>query len=356
MDIVNLETLWFVLIGVLWIGYFFLEGFDFGVGMLLRLIGRDATDRRALVNSIGPFWDGNEVWLLVAGGATFAAFPEWYATLFSGFYLALFLILVALIVRGVAFEFRGKHDDPRWSNAWDWAIVVCSAVPALLWGVAFASMLGGVPIDADGEFTGGLVDLLTPYALLGGVTWVAIFLTGGALFLTLKTTGELRRRARALGRAIAPVAAVILTAFVAWTFAESGNLEPWTAVVGVAAIVLAIGAAILIRWGSEGMAFAANGLATAAVVGVLLLDLYPRVLVSTTAEANSLTVFSAASTGYTLTVMTIVAAVMTPVVLLYQGWTYYVFRYRVGREDFADMKNPIELISRAPQGSSPGGP
>lgn len=356
MDIINLETLWFILIGILWIGYFFLEGFDFGVGILLRLIGRDDADRRALVNSIGPFWDGNEVWLLVAGGATFAAFPEWYATLFSGFYLALFLILVALIIRGVAFEFRSKHDDPRWRDAWDWAIVVCSFVPALLWGVAFANMLHGVPIDSESEFTGGLVDLLSPYALMGGLTWLAIFVSGGALFLTLKTTSELRARARRASLVAAPTAAVLLTIFVAWTAVSSSDLEPWTAVIAVATVGAAVGAVVAGRRGFDGAAFIANGLATAGVVGTLLLDLYPRVLVSSTAEANSLTVFTAASTGYTLTVMTVVAAVMTPVVLLYQGWTYYVFRYRVGREDFAQMKNPIELVAGASRDASSNAP
>lgn len=350
MDIWNLETLWFVLIGVLWVGYFFLEGFDFGVGMLLRILGKDDTDRRALINTIGPFWDGNEVWLLVAGGATFAAFPEWYATLFSGFYLALFLILVALIVRGVAFEFRGKHDTPRWRNGWDWAIVVCSFLPALLWGVAFANMLRGVPIDGDSEFTGGLVDLLNPYGLLGGLVTLSIFAAGGALFLTLKTTGELRERSRRAARLLGPLSALVAAAFVLWTFAGSDDLEPWTLAVGLLAIILAIGATVALRAGREAVAFVANGLATAGVVATILLDLYPRVLVSSTADANSLTVFTSASTGYTLTVMTVVALVMTPIVLLYQGWTYYVFRQRVSREDFTEMKSPIELLGEATGG------
>src|SRR6187402_398679 len=185
----ELTDFWFGTIAVLWIGYFFLEGFDFGVGVLLPVLGRTETDRRVVINTIGPVWDGNEVWLLVAGGATFAAFPEWYATLFSGFYLALLLILVALILRGVAFEYRGKIDDPSWRRRWDVAIVVGSAVPALLWGVAFANIVAGVPIDADKQFTGTLLTLLNPYGLLGGLTTLSLFATHGAMFVALKTDG-----------------------------------------------------------------------------------------------------------------------------------------------------------------------
>lgn len=196
MDPTGLQTLWFVLIAVLWIGYFILEGYDFGVGMLLRRLSRDDVDKRMVLHSIGPFWDGNEVWLLVAGGATFAAFPEWYATLFSGFYLALFLILVALILRNVGFEFWGKEDGPRWRATWEWIIVGGSALPALLWGVGWANIVDGVPIGADGEYSGTLFDLLGPYALVGGLTTLAVFLLHGAIFLSLRTSGELERRDR----------------------------------------------------------------------------------------------------------------------------------------------------------------
>jgi len=209
MDWTNLETLWFVLIAVLWIGYFFLEGFDFGVGNLLPVLGRDDADRRQMINSIGPFWDGNEVWLLTAGGATFAAFPEWYATLFSGFYLPLLIILLALIVRGVAFEFRGKHDSVGWKRTWDAAIVFGSVVPSILWGVAFANIVRGVPIDAQSEYTGGFFNLLNGYALLGGVTTLLLFTLSGALFLGLRTTDDMRTRAVGLARVLAPVTTVV---------------------------------------------------------------------------------------------------------------------------------------------------
>ena len=223
-----LTDVWFVLIAVLWTGYFVLEGFDFGVGMLLPLVGRTDTDRRVAINTIGPIWDGNEVWLLVAGGATFAAFPEWYASLFSGFYLALLLILVALIVRGVAFEYRGKIDSDRWRRNWDIAIVVGSTVPALLWGVAFANIVAGVPLDANHEFTGTLFTLLNPYGLLGGLATLTLFAFHGAVFLTLKTTGPVRERATTLARQAGIAVIVLGGLFLVWTFLAHGKL--WTLV------------------------------------------------------------------------------------------------------------------------------
>ena len=220
----ELTTVWFGLIAVLWIGYFCLEGFDFGVGMLLPVLGRDDTERRVLINTIGPVWDGNEVWLLVAGGATFAAFPEWYATLFSGFYLPLLLILVALIVRGVAFEYRAQaRRRPLAARAGTRAIIVGSTVPALLWGVAFANILRGVPIDADKEYVGGFFNLLSPYALLGGLTTLLLFLTHGALFVALKTDGDIRHRARSLALRVGVAAAVAAVAFLLWTQAHTGD-------------------------------------------------------------------------------------------------------------------------------------
>jgi cytochrome d ubiquinol oxidase subunit II len=329
-----LHDIWFLLIAVLWIGYFVLEGFDFGLGILLPFLGRNDSERRALINAIGPVWDGNEVWVLVAGGATFAAFPHWYATLFSGFYMALFLILVALIVRGVAFEYRGKRDSARWRRAWDWAIFIGSAVPALLWGVAFANIVGGVPIDANKEFTGNLLTLLNPYGLLGGVVTFTLFMTHGAAYIALKTEGELRRRANAVLIFIGLVAAVAAVAFLGWT--QLSSVVAGSAAVSVLAAVALVGALVANRLGREGWTFVATAATIALAVTALFLHLYPNVMPSSTNAAYSLTITNAASTDYTLTIMTVVAVVFTPLVLLYQGWTYWVFRKRVSADRVPD--------------------
>ncbi|MCE7004629.1 cytochrome d ubiquinol oxidase subunit II [Kibdelosporangium philippinense] len=324
-----LTDIWFLLIAVLWTGYFVLEGFDFGVGMLLRVLGRDDTDRRVLINTIGPVWDGNEVWLLVAGGATFAAFPLWYASLFSGFYLALLVILVALILRGVAFEFRGKIDSDRWRRNWDRAIVFGSLVPALLWGVAFGNIVRGVPLDAQHHFTGTFFTLLNPYALVGGLATLSLFALHGAVFLGLKTTGDLRERAVALTKPLGGAAILFGGGFLAWTAADHGG---WTWIpVLVAAAVLIAGVWYAMD-GKEGLAFVCTALAIVATTVTLFYSLYPNVLPSTTDAAYSLTTTNAASTPYTLKIMTWVAVAFTPVVLAYQAWTYWVFRKRVTRE------------------------
>ncbi len=323
----DLTTIWFALIAILWIGYFVLEGFDFGVGILLPFLGRGDRERRALINTIGPVWDGNEVWVLVAGGATFAAFPEWYATLFSGFYLALFLILVALIVRGVAFEFRSKRPDPAWRSRWDLAIFVGSLLPAFLWGVAFANIVHGVPIDARHQFTGDLFTLLNPYGLLGGLTLLALFLTHGAVFLALKTTGDLRRRANAWAGRLGLAAAVVAVLFLAWTQVIRGG--PASLALSVVAAVALVGALLANRLGREGWAFVGSAVTIAVAVASLFVGLFPNVMPSTLDAAYSLTTTNAASTPYTLTIMTWVAVVFTPLVLIYQGWTYWVFRRRV---------------------------
>ncbi len=355
MDIMSLETLWFVLIAVLWSGYFVLEGFDFGVGMLLRIVGRDSTDRRAVIHTIGPVWDGNEVWLLVAGGATFAAFPEWYATLFSGFYLPLLLILVALIVRGVAFEFRGKQDSERWRNGWDWAIVVSSLVPALLWGVAFANIVRGVPIDANGDYTGGFFNLLNPYALLGGLTTLVLFAALGAAFLSLKTTGELELRSRRLAGPLGLVAAALLAAFAVATMAISDGVSAGEAVAAALVIATAVAIAVLTRAGRPGHVFTAGAAAAVALVALYFVDLFPNVMPSSTSDAFNLTLENASSTHYTLVVMTVVAGVMTPIVLLYQAWTYWVFRHRIGRDDVAPPTNPLDLLPGVRKAHEGGG-
>ena len=341
----NLETLWFALIVVLWVGYFVLEGFDFGVGMLLRVVGRTESERGTVLRTIGPVWDGNEVWLLVAGGATFAAFPGWYATLFSGFYLALFLILVGLIVRGVAIEYRNKHAGEAWRSRWDTAAVVSSAVPALLWGVGFANVLQGVPIDAQGEYTGTLFTLLNPYALYAGATTLSLFVLHGAVFLAIRTTEELKERSRRVALALAFPTAGLVLGFLIWTYlnAVHGNgkgIVP--GVVPVAALFLAFGVGALVRARHEGLAFAATALAITLVTVTIFLNLYPRVLVSSTADANSLTIWTTSSSHYTLTVMSVVALLFTPVVLVYQGWTYWVFRHRLG----SDAKSPLSLLTK----------
>ena len=334
----ELTTFWFILIAVLWTGYFFLEGFDFGVGMLLHPFARDDRDRRVLINTIGPVWDGNEVWLLTAGGATFAAFPNWYATLFSGFYLALFLILLALILRGVAFEYRGKVDDPRWRARWDLAIAIGSWVPAVLWGVAFANIVRGVPIDANGDFTGTLLTLLNPFALLGGVVTASLFVLHGLHFVALKTSGDVRERARTVEPKVAAVAIVAGGTFLIWNQLAHGAGWTWVPVLAAAGGLVASAAAT--RAGRDGWAFVGTGIAIAAAVVALFGGLYPDVMPSTTDPAYSLTVDNASSTDYTLKIMSWVAVVMTPVVLAYQAWSYWVFRKRIGTEHIPPAHAP----------------
>jgi len=332
----NLNTLWFALIAFLWIGFFFLEGFDFGVGMLLPFLSKDDTDRRVIINTIGPVWDGNEVWLIVAGGATFAAFPNWYATFFSGLYIPLFLILAALIFRGVAFEFRGKDRRPAWRAWWDRALFWGSLFPSVLFGIAFANILRGVPIAANGEFTGSLLGLLNPYALTGGLATFALFTLHGAAFLALKTEGEVRERARAAGRGIGLLAAVVALVFFAWTLWSAARVDDRVLVPGiiaVAAVLACVLAAWLLRQGRDGRAFIATGLSTAFLMTTIFVSLYPRVMVSSLGPANDLTIWNSSSTPRTLGLMTIVAVIFTPVVLAYQGWTYWVFRKRLRRED-----------------------
>jgi cytochrome d ubiquinol oxidase subunit II len=330
-DYTTLQAIWFLLISVLWLGYFVLEGFDFGVGMLIRTAGRTQAERRAVLHSIGPVWDGNEVWLLVAGGATFAAFPQWYATLFSGFYLALFLILVALIVRNVAFEFWGKGDSEQWRTRWEWAMIVGSFLPALLWGVGWANIVHGVPIDARGEYTGTLFTLLNPYALLGGLATLTLFLTHGAIFLSLRTTGEVEQRARAVAARVAPVAAAIVIAFLAWTLVNQDGVELLSAICAAAAAILVVAAAAMV--GRPARAFVATCGTIVALFVALFADLFPHAMISTTNAAFSLTLNEAASSHYTLSVMTVVAVLLVPFVLLYQGWTYWVFRQRVSAQE-----------------------
>ncbi|GHG59545.1 cytochrome d ubiquinol oxidase subunit II [Streptomyces griseocarneus] len=324
----HLHDFWFLLIAVLWTGYFFLEGFDFGIGVLTRLLARDRPERRVLINTIGPVWDGNEVWLITAAGATFAAFPDWYATLFSGFYLPLLAILVCLIVRGVAFEYRHKRPEERWQRNWERAIFWCSLLPAFLWGVAFANIVRGVPIGPDKNFSGDVFDLLGPYALLGGLFTLVLFTFHGAVFAALKTEGDIRHRARAQARWYGLAAVALAAAFLTWTQAAYGNGRslPATVVAGVALLV----ALVLNRAGREGWAFALSGVTVVAVFAAVFLALFPDVLPSSTDPAWSLTAAGAASSPYTLKIMTWVAGFATPLIVGYQAWTYWVFRKRIG--------------------------
>ncbi len=333
MSLETLQIFWFVLIAVLWVGYFILEGFDFGVGVLLPFVSKNEADRRAVLTTLGPVWDGNEVWVLVAGGATFAAFPEWYATLFSGFYLPLFLILTSLIVRGVAFEYRSKYGKAQWRQRWDVAILIASFLPALLWGVAFANIVRGVPIEksADGylEYVGGFFNLLNPYALLGGVVTLTVFLTHGAVFLSLKTDGGIRERSRALALKIGLVAAVAAVAFLAWTNAMLADFNGLVFGLSVLVAVLWLAGLFAVVKVREGWAFIFSAATIATFVSTLFYALYPRVMPSSLGAQFDLTITNASATENTLTVMSWVAVVMTPLVLVYQGWTYWVFRKRV---------------------------
>lgn len=328
----DLNTLWFILIAVLFTGFFFLEGFDYGVGVLMPLMGKNDDEKRAITSTIGPFWDGNEVWLLTAGGAIFAAFPNWYATMFSGFYLALLLVLVGLIIRAVGFEFRNRDERAGWRKTWDWAIFAGSLLPAFLWGVAIANLMEGVPIDAKMNYVGGFWNLLNPYALLGGVTFLALFVLHGAIFLSLRTEDDLQERAfKVAGRVWGPTVLLVLAFVVFGYFATDifGRLgvNPGVAPVGAAAALLASG--WFIRARRSGWAFIMTGLTIALATVTIFAGLFPRVMISSLNPDYSLTIHNASSSDYTLGVMSWVAITFVPVVLAYQGWNYWVFRKRV---------------------------
>jgi len=347
----HLSDLWFIAIAVLWVGYFVLEGFDFGVGILLPVLGRDELSRRVLINTIGPVWDGNEVWLLTAGGATFAAFPGWYAAMFSAFYLPLLLILVALIFRGVAFEYRGKRDSTRWRRNWDYAIFGGSLLPAILWGVAFGNVLHGIKLDAAHNYAGNFLDFLNPYALLGGLTTLTLFTLNGAVFLALKTTGGIRGGANVAAKSAGVLAVLAGGGFLAWTEASyraaghGGTGAASVALAAVAAVALIAASAANARR-KEGLAFTATASGIACATAALFTALYPNVLPSSLSHAYSLTTANASSTAKTLAVMTVVACIFLPFVLLYQGWTYWVFRKRIGAAPQAPQAQQPEAASR----------
>lgn len=331
----ELNVLWFILIGVLFAGFFILEGFDYGVGILLPFAGKNDTERRVILNTIGPFWDGNEVWLLTAGGAIFAAFPNWYATLFSGFYLAFFLILFGLIVRGVAIDFRSKLDNPTWRKTWDGLFFIGSLLPALLFGVAVSNFLTGVPIDANMEFVGNLFTLITPYTLLGGIVFVLVFAFHGSLFLSLKSGVE-ELNARVKGYSV-KIGLAMLAVTVAWVICGAlitGILNSVIAVVAVALAALCLIIAVALQWkGRSGLAFVASVVAILCVTVMVFAAMFPNVLISTLNPLWSLTIYNASSSPYTLKIMTIVAVTLVPIVLCYQAWSFWIFRKRVTKND-----------------------
>ena len=328
----DLNTLWFILVTVLFIGFFFLEGFDYGVGILLPFLGKDDNERRAVINTIGPHWDGNEVWMITAGGAMFASFPHVYATLFSGFYLALILMLVALILRGVAFEYRSLRPEAKWRNNWDWMIFVGSLLPALLWGVAVGNLMRGFAIDADMNYYGGLLPLLNPYAILGGLVFVTLFTTHGANFLALKLEGDLAKRAKKFGFQAWIAATVLTVAFVVWTFFETDILTK-SGINGLIPALLAAVALLLAGFyakkGSDMLAFVMGSLTVVFATIMVFMGLFPRILISSISADYSLNIQNAAASPYTLKVMSIVAAIFVPIVLIYQIWTYKVFSKRI---------------------------
>ncbi|MFP4289657.1 MAG: cytochrome d ubiquinol oxidase subunit II [Bacteroidales bacterium] len=331
----DFQLIWFILIAVLFIGYFILEGFDFGVGILLPFISKDDTDKRVVINTIGPFWDANEVWLITAGGAMFAAFPHWYATLFSGFYLPLFLMLMALILRAIGFEFRAKMEGKKWKKTFDHFIFWGSLVPAFLWGVAFTNIVQGLPIGADKNFTGNLLHILNPYALLGGVVVVLLFVLHGAIFLTLRTTDDLKERAEKISKILWIPIALLTAAFAILGYWNTVLFEGLGLIPGTLptlAILSFIACYIFIRQKMQGYAFASMALTILLGTAVIFYGLFPNVMPSSIESAYSLTVYNASSSDLTLKIMSIVALLFVPVVLAYQGWSYYIFSKRVSRD------------------------
>ena len=330
---------WFIIITILWTGFFILEGFDFGVGMLHSFVGQDDAGRRAAINTIGPLWDGNEVWLIVAAAAMFAAFPGWYATMFSGMYLLLVLLLASLIVRGVSFEYRGKEKSARWRGTWDTLLTVGSVLAPLLIGIALGDLLHGLPINSAQNYTGSFWDLFQPYAVWTGVTLVLICLLHGATFLGLKTTGDMQQRSRLLARRIAPFTGAFVIGFIIWTHVTASTTF-FLNFIELLAVLAVLAAVSLVYASRDGWAFTATTVTIASCILAIFTDLYPNVMVSSTSTAYNLTVHNTASPPYALKEMTIVVVVFLPLVLLYQAWTYYVFRRRISRSEFQPVPQP----------------
>ncbi|MGM8366554.1 cytochrome d ubiquinol oxidase subunit II [Virgibacillus sp. W0181] len=332
----SLPEFWFLLITILFVGFFVLEGFDFGVGIVARFLGKDDTEKRVYINTIGPFWDANEVWLITAGGAMFAAFPHWYATMFSGFYIPLVFMLLALIIRGVSFEFRGKVEDQKWRNMWDWALMIGSFLQPILWGVVLANFMTGMPIDKDMEMVGGFLQFLHPFALLGGFMLLMLFVVHGLQFISIRTTGELNERAKAFSRKVTPVTLILFLAFIVTGYFVSDVFTYH----GQTFFILPILAFIALYWGLSSKAdagertrFTLTTISIILLTGSIFIGIFPRVMISSISDAYSLTVYNASSGPYTLKLMSYFSIALLPFVLGYQAWSYFIFRKRLKKED-----------------------
>lgn len=332
----SLPEFWFLTITFLFVGFFVLEGFDFGVGMVARFLGKDDKEVQLYMNTIGPFWDANEVWLIVAGGAMFAAFPHWYATMFSGFYIPLVFMLLALIIRGVSFEFRGHVDSQRWRNQWDWGLAIGSFLPPLLWGVVLANFMTGMPIDQDKEMVGGFLQFLHPFALLGGVMMVALFLIHGLQFITIRTLGEVNERAKQLRNKLAPLTLILFIAFIIMSYFVSDVFTYH----GETFIVLPLLAFVALAWSvskkaliGERMRFTLTSISIILLTGSIFMGMFPRVMISSISDAYSLTVENASSGSYSLKLMMYFSLAILPFVLAYQIWSFYIFKKRLKKDD-----------------------
>jgi cytochrome d ubiquinol oxidase subunit II len=330
-----LQIIWFFLIATLWIGFFFLEGFDFGVGMLLPFLGKNDAERRAIINTIGPVWDANEMWLILAVTAMFAVFPNWYATMFSGFYVAMVIIIVGLIIRGISFEYRSKDSRPQWRSLFDWMIAVGSFLNSLLFGIVFTDLLGGVPIDQNLNYTGGPFSWITPYGLIGGVTMLSVFLLHGANILTLKLDDHMRERARAAAKTLYLFAAVMVVVLAISTYIFTDitvqvGIDP--GILPIASVVVLLVAIYFINRKMEGWAFIMTGLNIVLTQVAFFSLMYPRVMVSSMNPAWSLTIYNSSSSAQALTVMSIISLIFIPIVMAYEGWSYYIFRKRIKTE------------------------
>lgn len=332
----SLNELWFLLIAILFVGFFILEGFDFGVGTVARFLGKDEAEKKVYIGTIGPFWDANEVWLITAGGAMFAAFPHWYATLFSGFYIPFVFMLLALIVRGVAFQFRDERNSSKWKKLWDWGIFLGSVLPPVLWGVALTNFMTGMPIDGDKEMVGGFLQFLHPYALLGGVMFLLLCIVHGLQFITIRTEGELQERARKVGKFFAPMTLIVLLAFIIIGFVTTDIFTYH----GTAWMILPLGAWAALLFASllnikrsDRWAFTLTSLTIGLLTASIFIGMFPRVMISTLGENFDLTILNAASGAYSLKVMSYFGLTILPFVLGYQGWSYYVFRKRLKKDD-----------------------